>query len=157
MARRYTVTEENFTVAASMSFAQINGVANKIVLVRRWWWRPTDNTLATAQVCATRCRLLPATVTNGLGGNGTPSIMANDGGDAAASFTARTRDTTVATSSGTVRTYDEAGAHIYNGYDQQPEFGVTIAPSQAFTFDLLTAVVQGTVHVSIGVEVDEIG
>src|SRR5215472_8905900 len=157
MPRRYTVTEPGFAVTATMSFAQINGASGKIVQVVRWWWKPTDNTLATAQVLQTRARLLPATVSNGSGGNASPSIQPNDGGDAAATFTARTRDTALATTSGTARVYYEGGGHIWTGDDQQPEKPITVKSGEAFVFEMTSAAVQNAPKVSIGVEVDEIG
>ncbi len=157
MSRRYTIVEPGLTVTATMSFAQINGASGKLVKVVRWWWKPVDNTLPTAQILQTRGRLLPATVTNGAGGNASPSITANDGGDASNSFTARTKDTSLATTNGTARDYYEGGAHIYNGDDQQPEYPITVKSGEAFVFEMISSAVQNAPKVSIGVEVDEEG
>jgi hypothetical protein len=157
MSRRYTITEPALTVSATMSLAQINGASGKIVEVVRWWWKAVDNTLPTAQNLQTRARLLPATVSNGSGGNASPSIQPNDGGDAGATFTARTRDTALATTTGTARVYYEGGAHIYNGDDQQPENPITVKSGEAFVFEMTSSSVQNAPKISIGVEVDEIG
>ena len=158
MPRRYTVSEPNFAITAASDLIQIkNGSASaKLVRIIRWWWKPTDNSLATAQVLMTRCSRLPATVTDGSGG-ATPTPRPFDGGDTAATFTALSRNTTKASTSGTAAILDEAGAHIYNGYEQQPEEPIEIAPGQSFVFELTSAAVQGTVKVSAGVEVEEIG
>jgi hypothetical protein len=158
MSRRYTITEPAFTLSATtMSLVQLNGASGKVLQVLRWWWRPTDNTLATAQVLYTRCRLLPATVTNGAGGNASPSITANDGGDASVAATARTRDTSYATTNGTARLYDVAGAHIYNGYDQQIQEGITVKSGEAFVFELVSSAVLNAPNITVGVEFEEIG
>lgn len=158
MPRRYMVTEPNFAITAASDFVQIKNASgsNKVVRIIRWWWKPTDNSLATAQVLMTRCRRLPSTVTDGSGG-ATPTPRPLDGGDAAATFTALTRNTTPASTNGTAVIVDEGGAHIYNGYEQQPEEPIEIAPAQSFVFELTSATIQGTVKVSVGAEVEEIG
>ncbi len=158
MPRRYTVTEPNAALTAASDLMQIKNASgsNKLVRIIRWWWKPTDNSLATAQVLMTRCRRLPATVTDGSGGN-TPTPRPFDGGDTAATFTALSINTVKATTNGTAAIVDESGAHIYNGYEQQPEEPIEIAPAQSFVFELTSASIQGTVHASIGVEVEEVG
>jgi hypothetical protein len=158
MPRRYVVSAANISLTAASDLVQIkNGSgSNKIVRVIRWWWKPTDNSLATAQVLMTRCRRLPATVSDGSGG-ATPTPVPFDGGDTAATFSALTNNTSKATTNSTAVVVDEAGAHIYNGYEQQPEEPVIIAPAQSFVFELTSASIQGTVHASVGVEVEEEG
>ena len=149
MPRRYIVTDENRTALAASDLIQCKGASNKIVAVIRWWWRPYDNTLPTAQTFATRCRRLPATVTDGTGG-ATVTPRALDPGDTAATFTARAGDTAKTTTSGTAVVVDESGAHIYNGYEQQPEKPVILGPSDAFVFELLNSALQGTCKINIG-------
>lgn len=158
MPRQYTVSEPNFTAVAAMDLVQIKNASgsNKVVRIKRWWWRPTDNSLATAQVIMTRCRRLPSTVTDGSGG-ATPTPRPSDGGDSAATFTALTRNTTPASTNGTAAIVDEAGAHIYNGYEQAPDEPIVLAPAQSFVFELTSAAVQGAPKISVGVEVEEIG
>jgi len=157
MGRRYTVTESDFAIQAAMDLMQIKGASGKVLEIIRWKWRPTDNSLPTAQTLKTRCRLLPATVGDGTGGNSSPNISANDGGDAAVSFTAIARATGKATTSGTARVYDEGGAHIYFGYDEQPEKPITVKSGESFVLELTSAVIQGTPKISVMVEVEEIG
>ncbi len=158
MGRRYFVSEPNFTAVAAMDLIQIKNASgsHKTLIIHRWGWRPTDNSLATAQVLMTRCRRLPSTVSDGSGGT-TATPRRVDGGDAAATFTALTRNTTPATTNGTAEIKDEAGAHIYNGYEQVSEEGVTIADAQSFVFELTSAAVQGAPKISAFVEVEEIG
>ncbi len=158
MGRRYVVTEANFTAVATMDLVQIKNASgsHKTLKIHRWWWRPTDNSLATAQVLMTRCRRLPSTVTDGSGG-ATPTPRPVDGGDAASTFSALTRNTTPATTNGTAVIEDEGGGHIYNGYEQVSAEGITIADAQSFVFELTSAAVQGAPKISVGVEVEEIG
>jgi len=156
MPRRYEVTFENATVAAASDLVSVTGGSGKMLQIIRAWWGPTGNTLATAQNLATRCRVLPATVSAGSGGSSaTPRPL--DGGDAAATFTARTNDTSKATTNGTARIVDENGRHVYNGYEWQPEEGPYVGPTDAFVFELIDASLQGTVKLSGGVEVEEMG
>jgi hypothetical protein len=158
LPRRYEATEANFTIAAGMDLLQVkNGASSgKMCKVIRWYWKPTDNTLMTAQIFMTRCRVLPATVTDGTGGTtATPRPL--DPGDSASTVTVLTRNTTPATTSGTARTYDEGGSHGYNGYEQSPDEPVIVPPGSSFTFELTSSTVQGTVKMSVGVEFEELG
>lgn len=158
MGRRYIVSDEGVSVTAASDLIQIKNASgsNKVCRIIRWWWRPTDNTLASAQGISTRCRRLPATVTDGSGGS-TPTPRPLDGGDAAATFTALSNNTVKASTNGTAVILDEAGAHVYNGYEQQLEDPPVIAPAQSFVFELLSSSLTGTVHLSYGVEVEELG
>lgn len=158
MPRRYIVSEPNFTLTAAMDLIQIKNASgsHKAVRIIRWWWKPTDNALATAQVLMTRCRRLPSTVTDGSGGT-TQTPRPLDPGDPASTFTALTRNTTPATTNGTAAIVDEGGAHIYNGYEQQPEEPIEISDAQSFVFELTSAAIQGTIKISAGVEVEELG
>jgi hypothetical protein len=143
------------SLTAASDIIQISGATGKMLRVIRWWWRPVDNSLATAQVLSTRCRYLPATVTVTGGSSVTPQKL--DNGDAAASFTATKNNTTKTTTNGTAQTLDVAGAHVYNGYEQQPEKEIWVGPTDAFVFELLSSSIQGTVTVNAGVEVEEVG
>lgn len=155
MPRRYKVMFEAVTVSAAQDMIQITGAAGKIVRVLRAWVANTDTTLATAQMLQLRQRFLPATVTAGSGGS-TPTISKTDPGDAAASFTALANNTTKATTSGTAILQDEDACHIYSGYDKALLSPCIVGPSEAYVFELLSTV-SGTVHLSGGVEVEEIG
>ncbi len=155
MPRNYRVLFEAVTVTAPQDLIQISGVAGKLVRPIRAWVKATNTTLPTAQMLETRCRFLPATVTNGSGGT-TPTISKVDQGDAAASFTALANNTTKATTSGTAVVLDEGGDHIYAGYDNTFVSRAPIGNSEAFVFELLSTVT-GTVNLSGGIEVEEIG
>lgn len=155
MPRNYVVTFEGVTVTAAQDLIQLTGAAGKIIRPIRAWVKNTDTTLATAQMLQTRCRFLPATVTPGSGGS-TPAIGKVDPGDAAASFTALANNTSKATTGGTAVVLDEGGDHIFSGYDNTFNVRTPIGPSEAFVFELLSTV-SGTVHLSGGVLVEEIG
>jgi len=155
MARQYKVMFEGVLIAAPQDLIQITGAAGKVVRILQVWLGCTDTTLAAGQALQTRCRYLPVTVTAGSGGT-TPTISKTDPGDAAASFTALANNTTKATTSGTAIVWDEDGNHLYGGqrtaFNERPPIG----PSEAFVFELLSTVT-GTVHLSGGVLVEEIG
>lgn len=156
MPRMYRVTFEGVLVSgATNDLIQINGAAGKILRIKRYWWGNTNTTLATAQMIQTRCRFLPATVTNGSGGT-TPTPQKLDPGDAAASFTSLANNTTKATTSGTAAILDEQGEHIFAGVDISFQSPPIIGPSEAFVFELLSTVT-GTVNLSGGIEVEEMG
>jgi hypothetical protein len=155
MARLYRVLFEQVSVSAAQDLIQITGAAGKIVRPVRCWVGASDTTLPTAQMISTRCRRLPATVTNGSAGT-TPTIGAVDPGDAAASFTALANNTTKATTSGTAVVLDERGDHIFAGAESSFPDRPPIGPSEAFVYELLSTV-SGTVHLSGGILVEEIG
>ncbi len=157
MPRSYTVVFDNVTVTAAQDLFQIKGAAGKILKIKRCWVGPTNTTLVTAQSLRTRCRFLPATVTDGSGGS-TPTPQKVDPGDAAASFTALANNTTQASSSGTAVVIATSGDHIYAGnrYDFRQGAEPTVGPSESFTFELLSTV-SGTVALSGTIEVEEHG
>ncbi len=160
MPRRYRIIEPSFLLVtnAAMDLMQIKNASgsNKMLQIVRYWWSSTDNTLVAAQMFATRCAVLPATVTDGSGG-GTPTPRPLDGSDTAATFTALSRNTVQATSNGTVRIIDDQARHIYNGYEQQPEEDAWIPPASSWVFYAPMTALLGTPRISIGVEVDEYG
>ena len=155
MPRNYAVTFEAVSVSAAQDLIQLTGAAGKIIRPIRAWVKATNTTLPTAQMLETRCRFLPATVTPGSGGT-TPAKVPLDPGDAAASFTALANNTSKATTNGTATVLDEGGDHIYSGYDNTFVVRTPIGPSEAWVFELLSTV-SGTVNLSGGVIVEEIG
>lgn len=159
MPRRYHVSFENVSVSAAQDLLQIKNAASshKTLRIIRAWWGCTSTTLATAQSTRTRCRLLPATVTDGLGGS-TPTPVKCDQGDAAATFTALANNTTPATSGGTAVILESSGDHLYNGYRSQwdEKSAPTVADGQSFTMELLSTLT-GTAALSGGAEVEELG
>lgn len=155
MARRYTVTFEGVTVTAAQDLVTIFGGAGKTCRIIRQWWGCADTTLATGQNLSVRGRVMPATVTPGSGGS-TPTPRPLDGGDAAATFTAHANDTSKTSSSGTVRIVEENGSHLFAGYALSFPAPPIVEVSVAYVFELLSTV-SGSITLSGGVEVEEIG
>ena len=114
MPRVYNITFEQVSVSAAQDLVQIIGAAGKTVRVRKCWVGMSNTSLPTAQMCSTRFRFLPATVTNGSGGS-SPTAQPLDPGDSAASVTAKANNTTKATTNGTASTLYENGWHAYAG------------------------------------------
>ena len=156
MPRVYRVTFEAVAVSAAQDLVGVYGATGKMCRILRAWVGATDTTLVTAQALSIKCQFLPATVTAGTGGTTSATVSKLDPGDVAASATARTNNTTPATTSGTAVVLDEQGVHIYSGYDNSFRNPPLVGPSQAFTFGLLSTV-SGTVHLSGGVEFEELG
>jgi hypothetical protein len=155
MPRPYVVGFENVLVSAAQDLLQVKGATGKMLDILRVWLGATDTTLVTAQSIRIRCRYLPATVTDGSGGStSTPRPL--DPGDAAASFTCLTNNTTQATTSGTAAVLPTEGDHIYSGVNLPFRNPPQVGPSESFTFELLSTV-SGTVHLSGGAEVTERG
>jgi hypothetical protein len=155
MSRIYSVTFENVTVSAAQDLLQIKGASNKMLRILRRWVGATDTTIPTGQMLRLRERILPATVTDGSGGS-TPTPVKHDQGDAAATFTALANNTTPATTNGTAVVVYTAGCHIFNGFDDIHDDPPTVIPNASYVFELLSTV-SGTVHLSGGVEVEELG
>ena len=156
MPRVYSVTFEDVSVSAAQDLVQIIGASGKILRILRAWVGVTNTTLVTAQSIKTRCRFLPATVTNGSGGS-SPTPRQFDPGDSNASFTAKANNTTPATTNGTALILGERGDHIYAGAEFTfPSGKPIVGPSESFVFELLSTV-SGTVNMSGGVEVEESG
>jgi len=157
MGRVYKVTFSGVLVSAAQDLVQIkNGSgSNKVLRILKRWVNATDTVLVTGQSIQIRERRLPATVTDGSGGSSATPQPA-DGGDPAATFTAAVNNTTKATTTGTPSVIFEDGCHIFNGFDDTHDEPPTIAPGQSYVFELLSTVA-GTVHLSGGVGVEEIG
>ena len=155
MPRVYNIMFENVAVTAAQDLVQVKGAAGKIVRIRRAWVGSSDTTAPTDQQVRIRCRFLPTTVTDGSGGS-TPAISKVDPGDASASLTALVNNTTPATTSGTAIVLDVGSPNIKGGYDVPFDSRPPIGPSESFVFELLSTV-SGTVHLSGGVQVEEIG
>lgn len=155
MGRTYEVTFPEVAVSAAQDLVGIIGASGKSSRVKRVWLSATDTTLPTSQMLSLRCRLGSATITAGSGGaSATP--RPTDLGDSAASFTARINDTTKQTTSGAYTLQDSNGCHVYQGYDKTFASPPVVGPSEGFVFELLSTVT-GTVHLSGGMEVEEIG
>ena len=155
MPRHYNVLFKGVAVSAPQDLVNVTGAAGKVLRILRQWWGCTDTTAPTDQQLQIESQFLPAVVTAGTGGAvATPQKV--DPGDAAASFTARINDTTGATTSGAAAQLEENGSNVKAGYDFMFPKPPVIGPSEAFTFHLVSTVV-GTVHLSGGVLIEEIG
>lgn len=155
MGRKYYVKSENIAVTAAQDIFQIKGATGKILKVTRVKWSNSDQALATPQMVATRCTFLPATVTDGSGGSSVTPIR-RDVGDAAASFTCLTNNTTKASSNGTSTVQMEDSSHVFNGLDFPFANPVIVGPSESMVFELVNAPT-GTFHLTAEAEVEEIG
>lgn len=149
-------------------------IHSRMIRPVRWWWKPTDNTLATAQGMQIRIRRLPALVTDGGGtalGNvattnvASPTIAPIDPSDVIPGFSAISNSTSKATTSNLAlgnAILFEGGDHLYNGMDVTEDNApaacgnaALCGPEQALVFELLSAAIQGTVHLSYGAIVEE--
>jgi hypothetical protein len=156
MARTYTVNTGSVAVSAAQDLLQIKGATGKMLRVMELWVSSPDTTLDTSQMLHIAVKYLPATVTDGSGGS-TATPQPTDPGDAAASFTCKTNNTTAATTGGTASTLYDEGTHIYAGFNRRPGKPIcVIGPSESLVLHL-TSVVSGTVNLCSGAEVEEIG
>lgn len=155
MPRTYSVTFENVAVSAVQDLVQVKGATGKMLRVLRAWAKSADGTAPTNQQLRLRCKVMTATVTDGSGGS-SPTPAPLDQGDSAATFTAKANNTTQATTSGSTSVVDVDGPNVFGGYDNAFLRPPTVASGQSFVFELLAAP-SGTVHLSGGVTVEEIG
>ena len=157
MGRNYQVTFENVTVIAAQDLVQITGAAGKMMRIKRAWVGIASGTLPAAQGLRLRARFLPATVTVGSAGTTGITPSKKDPGDAAcASTTCAINNTVQATSSGTPVVVYANGVHLYQGDNVRFDDPPMVGPSQAFVWELLNTVT-GTVQLSGGVELEEVG
>lgn len=111
--RIYAISFQNVTVAAVQDLFLVLAGATKIIGIQSVTLGQTTNT--SVQNLRVRGQYLPTAVTNGSGGAAvTPRPY--DPGDAAATITARTNDTTQATSSGTVADLFDDVWNTINGF-----------------------------------------
>lgn len=157
MGRIYRVTFDGISVSAAQDLVFIPGATGKMIRILHRWVGATDTTAPTAQMLQLRERFLPATVSVGSGGSTGITPTKTDPGDAACSITtAAVNNTSKATTNGTALVLWTNGVHIYNGYDDTLDSPYPVGPSEAYVFELLSTV-SGTVHLSGGVEFEEIG
>lgn len=154
---KYTTTFEGVAVSAAQDLVSLKAAAAVPIRILRYWVNAIDTSLPVSQMLELRARLLPATVTQGSGGTVPTPQKIGSQGDAAAVTTAHVNDTSKATTGGTAVITDEQGCHIYNGYDSaiQGRDPLTVAAAAGFVWELLSTV-SGTVHLSGGVDWEEI-
>jgi|SRR5580692_8125122 hypothetical protein len=155
MARTYYVSFEGVTVSAPQDLLMIKGAAGKILRVLSVNLADIDTTAPTNQQLELRCRYLPATFSSGTGGNSSVP-RPYDPGDAAASFTCLTNNTTKGGTNGTPAILKEDGCNIFSGYEYPFPRPPIIGPSEAFVFELLSSP-SGTCTMSGGAVVEELG
>lgn len=155
MPRQYTVSFEKVSVSAAQDLIQITG-SSKLARIRQISLSDVDPTApSTNMQLALRCRILPATVSNGTGGT-SATIGKTDLGDSAASFSALANNTGKATTTGTASVVLEDGCNIYGGYSKDFDPPIPIITGEAFVFELITTPA-ATVTLSGQVIVEEIG
>lgn len=156
MPRDFTISFENVTISAAQDLVSLKGSTGKVNQVLRCWFGMTSTTLQTAQGIRLNTKYGSATVTLGSGG-AAGNARAIDPGDSAWSGTARTNDTTPATTSGSFVNLVSQGVHNYGGWDfiwgqNGPTFGL----NEGFVMELLSTV-SGTCAFSGGILVREYG
>jgi hypothetical protein len=160
IGRRYNLNMPPTTVSAAQDLFQFNGVAGLMYRIIRQWISCTDTTIATGQMISLRSRRLPATVTSGSGGTGSLTPANLDPGDATCSSTGNLiNSTTKATTSGTAVITWLGSTHLYAAHlwdYEQADQHIFVPPSTAWVFELLSTV-SGTVNLSGGIEIEELG
>lgn len=137
MPRRYNVSFEKVSVSAVQDLITIQGASGKMCRILEVSVWDVDTTAPTNTQLALRCSILTATVTVTGGTSVTPRPL--DVGDAAASFTAKSNNTTQATTTGAKTTVREAGANVYQGDQYQFLAPPLIGPSESFVYEIITA------------------
>jgi hypothetical protein len=144
LGRAYTVPFSAVAVTAKMDLFYLKPAADKPISLE-WFEIAASGGTADAgdaqeELLDIRVIKLPATVTVGSGGTApTPSPLATN--DAAAGFTARVNDTTVATTSGTALTMHPSGWNnrVPGVWLPPPEHRQLVANAQAIVVRLETA------------------
>jgi len=156
VGRIYRVPFENVLLSGAGDLLQITGATHKTLKIRKQWAGVPDTSPVTNQNLRFQGRVLPVTVTNGGGASAT--IVKTDQGDASATFTALGFSTSKATTNGTAVIEEAAAANVYGGYEREFARGAEpiIRDDAAWVFECLSTP-SGTLHISGGVEVEEIG
>lgn len=154
MARRYNVSFEKVAVAVVQDLITILGAAGKMCEIIEVSLTDVEAVAPANAQLALRMSLLTSAITVTGGTTQTPRPL--DIGDAAASFTAKSNNTTQATSSGAKTTIREDGMSIFAGYSYQFPKPPEVGPSQAFVFEIITTP-NASVTLSGNIVVDERG
>lgn len=144
LGRAYAVPFTAVAVTAAQDLFYVKPAADKPCVIE---WASVDNVGGTADAGDAQEELLrveiirlPATVTVGSGGSSvTPRAFSVN--DTAAGFTARSNDTTVATTSGTAQTLYAGGFNVRAGWlwAPAPEHRIIVANAEAVVVRLNTA------------------
>ena len=144
MSRFYSIQFNNVTISAAQDLFSVlstSGMAFRLCEFQLSADAPT--TTAGLRIAIKR---LPATVTVGSGGAAcTVNPMAST--NSSATVTARSNDTTRATTNGTVATLFSASINVLNGWQflPPPEYRPSFAPSQALVIGMEVAPSAATV------------
>lgn len=157
MGRQYDINFENIAVSAAQDLVAVLSAATKSLKLVRARVGATDSSIPTAQMLQIRVRIGTTAVTLGSGG-ASATARPLDPGDSAFAGTAHVNDTSKATTSGAFTILEETGCHIYAGYDYTwpQDARPTVNLAGGFVFELLSTV-SGTVHLSGGIRVEEVG
>lgn len=146
LGRLYSFVFENVAVSAAQDLFYIKPAADKICVIEGVYLSNVGGAADAGDAQEELLRLvlnrLPATVTVGTGGSASAAGTLNpiSVNDTAPSFTGRTNDTGVATTSGTARTMHADGwnVRIPYVYMPPPEHRVLVANAEAVVFKLLS-------------------
>jgi hypothetical protein len=138
MGRLYTISIADVAVTAAQDL--INITATSGMAFKLWRVELGQKTLTSWEAKGIIIKRFPATVTAGSGGSAATPRPVN-GGDAAATITARINDTTPMTTSGTAVTMLARDWEFLNGFIwvPMPDERPVIAPSQGLNINLVTA------------------
>lgn len=141
IGRLYTVSFTAVSVSAVQDLFYVKPAADKVCFLEAVYLSNVGGTADAGDAQEELLRLeiirLPATVTAGSGGTApTPRALAVN--DAAASFTARVNDTTLATTSGTAQTMHADGFNVRVPYVYlpPPEHRILVANAEALVVRL---------------------
>lgn len=139
MPRRYVIPFEKISCSVAQDLISVKGPTGaRVCRIIRAQVSDVDLTAPTNTMINLRCRLATATIT--LGSVGAAGVINPlDLGDAAASFTARTNDTTKATTSGAFSIIEELGVNVFAGWDFMFPSPPIIGLNEGFVFELLTS------------------
>lgn len=154
MSRMYTVSIDNVSVSAIQDVLAVYAGASRLLRVHAIQMGANGQT--TVGNYRIRLRYLPPTVTAGSGGS-TATPHPTDPNDAVASFTARSNDTTQATSSGTAYTIFADEFNPINNYYWQAPYRedapeVLLNAAAVLSLDSIT----GTLNVNATMWVEEL-
>jgi len=137
-SRFYSIQFNNVSVSAAQDLFSVLSTASKAF--RLCEFQLSADASTTTSELRLSIKRLPSTVTVGSGGSAvTPQPMLST--DSAATVTARSNDTTRATTSGTAATLFSASINVLNGWQflPPPEYRPTFALSQAMVIGMEVA------------------
>ena len=146
LGRLYSLVFENVSIAAAQDLFYIKPAADKMCVAEAIYLNNVGGTADAGDAQEELLRVvidrLPTVVTVGTGGAASTATTLGpvEVNDTAASFTGRTNDTGVATTSGTIRTIHPDGWNVRIPYVwlPPPEHRIMVANPEALVFRLLS-------------------